>query len=158
MQRASYENKLIPVIEAKDYGSAGIDGDSVNMALLHRIAFQLLFGAITGNSILKFYAGASAGTKTTALAFNYRLSGGDYKATDADTSAAEVAVASTGLTLTATTYDHRQLVVGFESDVMPTGKPWLTLEIDSTATVMLVACAGIGSPLYGGGPSSPTCI
>lgn len=157
MQRTDYEKKFVPVIESKDYGSVGIDGASVNMGLIQRICFSLLFGALTGNSVLKFYAGATKGTKTTALAFNYRLSSAAYKVALADGLGSEVAVASTGLTLTAATYQHQQLVVDFENVDLPDGKQWLTLEIDATATVMNVACLGIGSPFYGGA-SGPTVI
>lgn len=157
MQRADYEKKLIPVIESKDYGSVGIDGDSMNMGLLQRICFSLLFGALTGDSTLKFYAGATKGTKTTALAFNYRQASADYKVATSDGLGSETAVATTGLTLTAATYDHRQLIVDFENIDLPDGSPWLTLEISATATVMNVACLGIGSPLYGG-KDSPSVL
>jgi hypothetical protein len=141
--RITEQLKFIPVIESKDYGGAGIDGDSINMALLHQVAFAMEFGAITGDSVLKFYAGATAGTKTTALAYQYKLGGGDYKAASADVPGTLTDVASTGLTLTAATYDHRQLLVEIRSVQMPDGKPWLTLEISSTANPMNVGCTGV---------------
>jgi len=147
--------KEIPIIEAKDYGSSGIDADSVNMGLLHSVRIAFLFGAITGNSILKFYAGATAGAKTTALAFSYRLGGGDYKAALADVMGVFTASPSTGLTLTAATYDHRKVIVEFDSSDMPDGKPWLTAEIDATATVMLAAADGLGDQRY---ENSVSCI
>ena len=150
MHRPSFVNKLVHIIEAKDYGSAGIDGDSLDTSKIHRACFVIGFGAITGDSVLKFYAGATNGTKTTALAFNYRFGGGDYKATDADTLGSDTAVASTGLTLTAATFDHRMMTVEFNQEDLPAGKPFLTLEINSTATVMLVSSVGICTPLFGG--------
>lgn len=153
--RFSESFKQIPVIEPKDYGSAGIDGDSVDMRLLHSVCFNITFGAITGNSVLKFYSGASTGTKTTALAFKYRLSDADYKASGADGYGDLTSNAAAGLTLTATSYDHRTLIVEFDAGDMTDGEEWLTVEIDSTATVMLVACVGIGDPRYAShdGPS-----
>lgn len=157
MDRADYEYTPITVVEPKDYGSVGIVGDSIDMSKCHRVCFSISFGAITGNSILSFYTGASAGTKTTQIAFNYRFSGGDYKATSADVFGAEVAVAATGLTLTAATYDHRKILVNIESVDCPDGKNWLTLDIDATATVMLVSVDGLASPLYAG-ISAPTLI
>ena len=39
----------IPLCESKDYGSAGIDFDSVNMGKLHSLSAVLVFGNITGN-------------------------------------------------------------------------------------------------------------
>lgn len=142
MSRFSESLVLIPLIEAKDYGSAGIDSDGVNLGLLNAFSACFVFGALTGNSVLKVYAGASA-AKTTAIAFNYRLGAADYKAATADQLGAVTAVASTGLTLTATTFDHRLVVIEIDPDTMPSGKGWVTFEIDSTATVMTVGAVGV---------------
>ena len=144
--RMSEEKALVPLIESKDYGSAGIDSDSVHMGKLHSLLALFLFGAITGNSVLKVYSGATAGAKTTAMAFKYRLGAADYKAATADQFGAATSVASTGLTLTAATFDHRQVAIEVDSDQMTDGHKWLTFEIDATATVMNVASAGVGSP------------
>jgi hypothetical protein len=133
----------IPLIEAKDYGSAGIDSDGVNLGLLHGFTAVFVFGLITGNSILKVYSGATA-AKTTAIAFKYRLGAADYKVALADQLGAFTDVTSAGLTLTAATYDHRMLTVEIDSQAMPDGKGWVTFEIDATATVMNVGAVGIG--------------
>lgn len=133
----------IPLIESKDVGSSGIDSDGVNLGLLHGITAYFVFGALTGNSILKVYAGATA-AKTTAIAFKYRLSAADYKVALADQLGDEISVASTGLTLTATTFDHRLVTIELDSQAMPDGKGWVTFEIDATASVMNVGAVGIG--------------
>ncbi len=143
--RLSESKVFVPLIESKDYGSAGIDSDGVNLGLLNGFTAALVFGALTGNSILKVYAGATA-AKTTAIAFSYRLGAADFKAALADQLGDPIAVASTGLTLTATTFDHRQVIVEIDPDTLPAGKPWVTLEIDATASVMNVAATAIGSP------------
>ncbi len=156
MQRASYEKHLIGILEPADY-EAGIDGDSGNMALLERIEHVLQFGAITGDAVLKFYAGASAGTKTTALAFKYRQSQGDFKAASADVFGAETDVASTGLTLTAATFDHTMIAIDFESIDMPAGKPYLTMELSAAASALNLSALGIGSPRYAG-KTQPTTL
>ena len=75
---------LIPLIESKDYGSVGIDTDSVNTGRLHSLIAVFTFGAITGNSVLKVYSGATAGTKTTAETFRYRLADAEQGVDDAD--------------------------------------------------------------------------
>ena len=157
MTKIAEKVKLVPMIEAKDYGSAGIDTESVDMSKVHHIAVVFEFGAITGNSVLKVYSGASSGTKTTAQAFQYRLGSADYKAAAADGLGALTDVASTGLTLTAATYDHRQVVVEVDAVDMPDGKPWLTLEIDNVATVLLVGAVGIAEARHVGN-ASPTVI
>lgn len=139
----------IPLIEAKDYGSSGIDSDGVNLGGLNAFAAVFTFGAITGDSVLKVYAGATA-AKTTAIAFKYRLGAADYKVALADQLGDEISVASTGLTLTAATFDHRQVTVEVDPQAMPDGKGWITFEINSTATVMLVGAVGIGDTRSGG--------
>ena len=150
MPRASESLALVPLIESANYGSAGIDTDSVNTGRLHSLTAVFVFGAITANSILKVYSGAAAAAKTTALAFKYRLGAADYKSATADQFGAATSVASTGLTLTATTYDHRMLAVSIDSDQMTDGEKWLTFEIDATATTMNVGAVGIGVPRYPG--------
>ncbi len=148
--RVSESLLFIPVVEAKDYGSAGIDFDSVHIGRLLSLSFAINFGAITGNSILKVSTGATEGTKTTDIAFKYRFGGGDYKAASADILGDPTAVASTGLTLVAATFDHRLVVIEVDADNVTDGQPWVTLSIDATATVLLVGGMGVGYPRYAG--------
>ena len=59
-------------------------------------------------------------------------------------------MASTGLTLTATSFDHRQVVIEIDAQSMPDGKGWVTFEIDSTATAMNVGRGRLRrGPLHG---------
>jgi len=120
---------------------AGIDGDSVNMGKVHSIAYKFLFGAVTGDAVLKFYVGATEGTKTTAVAFKTRLSSADQAAAASDQFGVFTDVASTGLTLTAATYDNRQLMVEFDAQAIADGTPWLTPELSAAASVLLVSCS-----------------
>jgi hypothetical protein len=147
--RLSERCVLIPLVEAKDYGSAGIDADGFNAGKLHSVCAVFTFGALTGDSILKVYSGATA-AKTTAIAFKYRLGAADYKVALADQLGDAIDVASTGLTLTAASFDHRTVVIEFDSDAGTDGKPWITFEINATATVMNVAAVGIGWARYPG--------
>jgi len=139
----------IPLIESKDVGSSGIDSDGVNLGLLHNFCAVFVFGAITGDSVLKVYAGATA-AKTTAIAFKYRFGAADFKVALADQLGTETAVASTGLTLTAATFDHRMVTIEIDPQSMPDGKGWVTFEINSTATVMNVGAVGFGDTRSGG--------
>jgi hypothetical protein len=143
--RISEEKILIPILEPVD-AEAGIDGQSVNMGKLHSIAYNLQLGAVTGDAVLKFYVGASDGTKTTAVAFKYRVSTGDFKAASADLYGAATDVASSGLTLTAATFDHKNLVIEFDSQTIADATPWLTLELSNAASAILVSCLAVGSP------------
>lgn len=136
---------LVPVIEAKDYGSAGIDGDSFKLDKAAGVSLLFNFGAITGNSILKMYVGATNGTKTTAFAYRYRLATSVYKAAaTADQYDAVVAVPSTGLSLVATTFKNRTMVVDLDDhELALDATPWLTVEVDATATVLLLSCLAV---------------
>lgn len=155
--RVFEQNSPVHLIEPANYGSAGVDADSVNMGLLSSFAAVLAFGSLTGNSTLKAYSGASAGVKTTALAFKYRSTAGDYKAASGDVLGAAVSVASTGLSLVAATFDHRLVIVEIDSDQMTDGEEWLTLEIDNVATVLNVSGVGVGASRYPGNVQ-PTVI
>jgi hypothetical protein len=146
MNRLTERNSVVYAIKPADHNSAGVDGDSINMGLLKRVAIALQFGALTGNSVLTVYSGASAGTKTTALTFRYRLSGADQAAAGAD-QFGDFAT-SAALTLTAATYDNRVVVVEVDSAEMTDGEEWLTVEIDSTASQLFVAGVAIGEPRY----------
>lgn len=147
--RLSESQVFIPLIESKDYGSAGIDSDGVNLGLLHGFSAVFVFGALTSNSILTVYAGATA-AKTTAIAFTYRFGAADYKAATADQLGDATAVAATGLTLTATTFDHRMIVIEIDPDTLPAGKPWVTFSIDATASVLNVGAVGVGAARFPG--------
>ena len=136
---------IISLLEPLDT-QAGIDSESFDMSKVHRAAIAISFGAVTGDAVLKVYVGASTGTKTTALTFRYRLSGADYKASANDGFGAEAS--SAALTLTAATYDHRVLLIDLLGVEVDPAKPWVTLELDATASVLLVSALAILEPRY----------
>ena len=132
---------LVPVIEAKDYGSAGITSDSFKMSEGASFALLISFGAITGNSTLIIYGGATLAATTTGLAYRYRLATGVYKAVaSADQYDAAVAVALTGLTLTDTTFKNTSIVIDFDAmEIGVDAQPYLTLSVSAVATVLQMA-------------------
>jgi hypothetical protein len=131
---------LVPVIEAKDYGSAGITSDSFKMSEGASFSLLVSFGAITGNSTLIIYGGATLAAVTTGLAFRYRLATGVFKAVaSADQYDAAVAVALTGLTLTDTTFKNRTMVIDIDAAEMADTLPYITAVVSSTATVLLMS-------------------
>lgn len=138
----------IPVVEAKDYGSAGIDFDSVHIGRLQALCVAINFGALTGNSVLTVNTGATEGTKTTAVAFKYRIGGGVFKAASADILGDATAVASTGLSLTAATFAHKLVTIDIDVDAMTDGQPWVTVAIDATATVLNVGGVAYAKPRH----------
>lgn len=150
--RLSEQLMFIPLIETEAYGGAGCDSDAVNVGLLNSFSAVFAFGDITGDSVLTVYKGATAAlaaAKGTAIAFRYRLAAADATNTLADTFGSETAVAATGLTLTAATYDHKLLVVEIDPDELA-GYPYLVFSIDSTANPMDCSCLGIGQARYSG--------
>ena len=125
---------------------AGADGDSVNVGKAHLTCFKFAFGAITGDAVLKFYVGATAGAKTTAVPFSYRLSAAVQGAATGDQFGAATAVASTGLTLVAATFTLKQMIVEFDAQAIADATPWLTPELSAAASVLLVSCTAICEP------------
>ena len=139
---------VIHVLKPADH-QAGVDGDSFTMKLNHHATIVFLFGAITGDAVLKVYSGATDGTKTTSMAFKHRLSSGDQGAVNADLFAAEATVtAANGLTLTAATYDNRTLVVEIEESMLKDGEPWVTVELSSAASALNASALALVSPRF----------
>jgi hypothetical protein len=126
---------------------AGADLDSFSMALHHRALVILAAAVLTGDAVLKFYAGATVGAKTTAIPFTYRLAGGEQAAASADVLGARAtAVAADGVTLTAATYDNKLLAVEIAAQALPDGKPWVTGEISAAASAFNAAAIAILTP------------
>lgn len=146
--RLSERFNIVPVIEPQDHQSAGIDGDSINAGKLHSLAFLISFGQLTANSILTLYSGATAGTKTTAETFNYRLADAVVRTATADTFGAWAT--SAALTLTAATYEDKLLIVEIDPASLTDGQPWVTVEIDNTASELLVSAVAVCTPRYAG--------
>lgn len=140
------ELNIFPICEADDYGSAGETFDSFKLSNANWATVVLTFGGLTGNSILKVYSGATAGTKTTAETFTYRYTGADYEAANSDLWG--TTATSAALTLTADTYDHRGMAIEIDPATITDGQPWITVEIDSTATAMNVGAIAIIKPRY----------
>lgn len=143
----------IYLLKPGDY-QAGSDTDSFSMESYHRATIFLLTAVLTGDAVLKFYAGASAGTKTTAIAFSYRTASGDQGAASGDLlGARSTAVAADGLTLTAATYDAKQTVFEIDAAALPADKPWVTGEISAAADAFNAAMLAILWPSrYAGDP------
>lgn len=133
---------VIPICEPADH-QAGIEFDSFHLGRGAGADLILTFGAVTGDAVLSLYCGASAGAKTTKIAFRYRLSSGDFKAANADQYGAESTDSDGDLTLTAATYDHRVLVIHLDAQEVPEAKPWITVDVSAAADVLLLAAVAV---------------
>lgn len=156
--RFSERFKIIPLTESADVTTAGVDTQSINMGKVHEACFILNFGAITANDTLKVYTGAATATKTTAIAFQYRLAEADTTAALSDTLGAFTDVAATGLTLTAATFDHRLVVVEIDSQAIDDAAPWVTLEIAGSASAQNISIVAIAEPRFASNSGTPTVI
>lgn len=156
--RFSERYKIFAATESADVTTNGVDGQSIHMGKVHSVAFLINFGAITADDVLKFYVGASDATKTTAVAFRYRLAGADTKAAGSDSQGAFTAVASTGLTLTAATFDHKLVIVEFDSQEIPDATPWLTLETAGSASASNISVVVLAEPRFASNSGTPTVI
>jgi hypothetical protein len=156
--RFSEEFKVAALTESDDYTTNGVDSYSVNMGRVHNGCWLVNFGDVTGNDTLKVYVGASQGAKTTAVAFSYRLAAADTKAALSDTFGAFTAVASTGLLLTAATFDHKLTIVEIDSQAVADATPYVTLEIAGDATAQNVSVVFIGQPRFSSNSGTPSVL
>lgn len=151
--RLSEELAFIPLFEPKDKGASAYVSDAVDLGQFHSFTAFLIFGAITGDSVLTVYGdttSALATSLTTAIAFSYRHSAADYKVALADQWGDAVAVAATGLTLTAATFDHTTIAIEIDPDTLVSGAHWVTINFSSVGNPMLLAGIGVGRSRYPG--------
>lgn len=156
--RFSERFKIFALTESADVTTNGVDSKSINFGKINEGCFLLNFGAVTADDALKVYVGAATATKTTAIAFKYRLASADTKSASSDAFGAFTDVASTGLTLTAATFDHKALIVEVDSQAIADATPWVTLEIAGSATTQNVSITFIGTPRYTSNAGTPTVI
>lgn len=156
--RFSERLKIFALTESADVTTAGVDTKSVHFGKIHNGCFLLNFGSIAADDALKVYVGAATATKTTAIAFKYRLAGADTKSAGSDSFGAFTDVASTGLTLTAATFDHKAVIVEVDSQAISDDTPYVTLEIAGSATTQNVSIVFIGEPRFSNNAGLPTII
>jgi len=149
------EKKIVPLLNTADY-SAGVSMDSINMKNYHKATIILTFGAITGDSVLKFYSGATAAATTSELSFRYAIGGAAIASANADVLAATAtAEAASGVTLTAATYQNKMLVLEIDASEMDVNnaEEWLTLVLDETATAGICHAVAVLESRYSGNQS-----
>jgi len=156
--RFSERYRFVALAESADVTTNGVDTQSINMGKFHSIAFMFNFGAVTANDTLKFYVGATDAAKTTAVAFKYRLASADVGAASSDAFGAFTDVTSSGLTLAATTFDHKLTIVEFDSQAIPDDTPWLTAEIAGSATTQNISITAIADPRWASNAGTPTAV
>jgi hypothetical protein len=147
MVRLSEQKNIAPLLEPQDH-NAGVDCDSFHAGRLHSFAIFLQFGELTGNAVLTVESGATAGTKTTAETFNYRVSDAVLKTATGDTYGDWATSAS--LTLTAATYEDKIIVIEMDSDALTTGQPWVTVALSGAASELFVSVVAVGQPRFEG--------
>jgi len=141
MNNYSENHNIVYSLKPGDH-QAGVDGDSVKFGGMERVVFMIQMAALTGSAILKFFSGATAGTKTTALTFRFRLADAVQGSATADTFGDWTT--SAALTLTDGTYDNKMLLVEIEETEMTDAEPWLTPEIGSEASAFNASIAMMG--------------
>jgi len=149
--RLSETHTIVPFLEPKDLAAGAYVSEAVNVGQFQSFAILITFGAITGNSVLTVNADATAALATaltTPIAFNYRLSAADFKVATADQYGDVTAVLATGLTLTAATFDHRAVLIEF--DTVNLAAPWVTINLSAVANPCLVGAFLIGESRYPG--------
>jgi hypothetical protein len=154
MSRLSEELQFVPVVETEAYGGAGTDSDCIDLSRFSSGTFVFSFGDVTGNSTLIFYAAPTAALAVAKtgyeIAFKYRLAAATVRSTLADTFGDATTVASTGMTLTAATYDNKVMLVEFDGDQMTTTNRYVVFAVSATASPMDLSVTFVGKPRYPG--------
>ncbi len=151
--RLSESHAFVPLFEPKDKGASAYVSDAVDLGQFHGFTAFLSFGAITADTVITVYGDATAALATaltTAIAFKYRLSAADYKVALADQFGDPIAVASTGLTATAATFDHRVMAIEIDPDTLAAGARWIAINLSSVGNPLLVSGVGVGRSRYPG--------
>ena len=134
--RLGEEKKIVPVLRYGDFAAgATLDCDSINMKNYHRATFICQIHAMGGAaSYALLYSGATDGTLTSALTFNYAFGGAATGAAACDVLAADAT--SANLSIAHATYDNYMLVIEVEADDMDLANDenWLTLSFADTDT------------------------
>lgn len=142
------ELAFIPILAPGDK-AAGADGDSVNMGVLDRLTIALSMGSITvADPHVKVFSGATAGAKTTALTFHYRLGGAAAGSAGADVYGTEAT--SADLTVSNATGDNKVLLIEVGASQLANGHSWVTLELGNQATVFMASAVGLGYARFHG--------
>ncbi len=150
----------VQLFEPVDKTGSALVSDAVDLGKYNSFTAYLSFGAITADSVLTVYSDTTAALATaltTAIAFKYRLSSADFKAALADQFGDPISVASTGLTLTAATFDHRCIAIEIDPDTLGSTGHWVAFNLSSVGNPLLVSGVGIGRGRYVG-HTNPTAI
>ena len=149
--RLAEQTKIVPLIASADCGGSTKDSDSFSMENYGHATILVVLGALTGDSYLIVYEGAAVGEKTTEKIFNYRWTSAEIEAAaDADKLVAEtaIAVAATGLKLTAVSYLNHMLVIEIDDSELTDGYPWITLYLSNVTALNISAVAILSQPRY----------
>lgn len=147
-QMFSMEKKIVPILTSANI-NAGVDSDSVDMQGAKSVSFLCVFGpsyAGAAGAILKLYEGATHGTKTTALTFNYRYGGAAIKSATADVLSA--VATSAALQIATATMVNRLLVIELNADQITDGMRYLTIEVGAEADAGELSIAAIVDPMF----------
>lgn len=132
-QIISQNLKIVPLLASSDI-NAGVDSDSVDMAGVKSATFFLIYGpshAGAAGAIIKLYSGATHGTKTTAMTFNYKYGGAAIKSASADVFTA--IATSAALQIATATLASRMLIIEINADQITDGHRYLTIEVGAEA-------------------------
>ena len=150
MSMSSEGIHFVPGFKSADH-TAGIDSTSINMGKVHRaiLAIQLGDMSVASPEVIA-YSGATTGTKTTPLAFRYKLSPQPAATAGSDiwTAGYTTVVAADGLTVVFDTDDNKLLLIEVDSAEMTEGEPWLTINLDADATISQAAAVWICDARY----------
>jgi hypothetical protein len=140
--------KIVPLLVSADI-NAGVDSDSVDMAGVKNASFLCQFGADhagAAGAIFKLYSGATHGTKTTAMTFNYRYGGAAVKSANADVFSA--IASSAALQIATATLASRMLIIEINADQITDGHRYLTIEVGAESDAGTLTIVALLDPMF----------
>lgn len=147
-QIMSQDLKIVPLLASADI-NAGVDSDSVDMQGMKSATFLLTYGpshAGAAGAIIKLYSGATHGTKTTAMTFNYKYGGAAIKSASADVFSA--IATSAALQIATATLASRLLIIEVNVDQITDGHRYLTIEVGAEADAGEMTIVALLDPMY----------
>ena len=132
--------KIVPLLTSANIG-ASTDMDSINMANYHLATIIVTCGATTGDVTFTANAGATEGTKTTAIPFRYALGGAAIGTAVAGSTASCDVLGATSdyVTTVALTSTTKMVVIEVRGDKIGATAPglnWLTITAAATAGIL----------------------
>jgi hypothetical protein len=138
---------VVPLASPVDTAATTVNSDVIGVKEYHAIEFGVMFGTITGDTVVVTVEECddTVPTNVTAIAFKYRLS----SAVGTDSMGAITDATATGVTIAATD-DDKLLLIDVDPRALTNGRPYLRVVADpgASASAVEIAIFALLKPRY----------